>query len=99
MESPQNKGGSVPSLHKIYYSADVVWSFRCHGKAQNHKVCPRNFQQLFLATSHQKLYDLLMTSSNFLKEKIVRTLGVMGRHKFLTIAGATLMAAIKNVYV
>lgn len=29
----------------------------------------------------------------------MRTLAVMGRHKFLTIAGATLMATNKNVHV
>lgn len=51
------------------------------------------------AASHHKLYELLMTSSNFSKGKTMKCSGVIRGHKFLTIAGATRMPTIKNVYV
>lgn len=63
------------------------------------KYVLETFHNYSLATSHQKLHDLLMTSSNFSEEKTMRSLGVMGGHKFLTIAGATFMPTIKTVYV
>lgn len=96
-ESPEQRRECSFSAENILLCTCVV--FLLSWKSSVPKSTSWNFPQLLLATSHQKLHDLLMTSSNFLKEKIMRTLGVMRRHKFLTIAGATLMVTIKNVYV